>query len=252
MTPLENYSELNHQCIAIAAFYGLNPLDPNYRPDFRTFLTTLLNLGYMVACVYTIWHYPSAIAMQSAASFAYSFQGPVKIYTVYQYHDEIYFAHYYIINMYEQFQRSQSVLVGFKIQRFSNVIRKLFNMYKIIVISTLVTFMLVAFAMTVVTGTKYVILPAYIPLVNASELRGYIITIIVQIISMIYAASGQIGADGVFSLCVIHVWPMCDIFEECVENLNISLQENNVKLSAIQFRNVMLMHREFYMYLFLS
>lgn len=246
MTPLKNYLSVVQQFRTIGELYGMDPLNAVYHPDFRTVIVVLLNLSYIGMSIYTALTYERETAMQAAACLAFSFQGLFKAYTVQVHHQNMYYGHIAILNLYEAFQRTSNVVISENIKRFAVIIRKLSTLYNVVVFSTVLSFAIVAGVMTIVTGIRQPILPAFFPYVDPTELRGYCITICIQVFAMIYGGTGQVAADGVFSITVIHIWPMADMFEECVKDLNESLHKNLEGLSAIQFRNIVLMHREFY------
>lgn len=102
------------------------------------------------------------------------------------------------------------------------------------------------------TGEKLLILPMMFPGVDHTTLAGYTITNSLHLAGCILAIFGTVGADFMLVLLVVHMWPLCEVFENMVNELNATLRtveyRSTIELRRF-FRNITMCHVEICEYL---
>lgn len=247
MTPLQSYNDFLTKFKQFARPLGLVITDPDFRVSILTYAFTLMTVLYCLCSLYTIAAYDFTTAVQCVALCGVGFQGPVKIYTAIVYAKKMKSQVNHIGDMYKAIASSKSVKLLENIEWFGRIFRLVIVVFVTLVVATGISFGLFPALMFVLTQKRYSILTAFIPFVNESELTGYFITLVFHLWCLVLACIGEFLADGMFISCVLHLWPMNDVLDVCVNDLNQSLNRMEISLAWMQFRNILLIHQEFYL-----
>lgn len=89
--------------------------------------------------------------------------------------------------------------------------------------------------------------PIWLPGVDETTTLGYIITFAFHLCDALLSAVGSVGADVLFIAFVLHLWPMCEIFDRTFQMINDAAQFRTFRSSAELrrfVRNAAQMHKE--------
>lgn len=246
MTPLQSYNYFCSKFRQFATPLGMVITDPDFRVSFLTYCFSFMTLLYLFCSVYTIATYEFTAAIHCVALCGVGLQGPVKIYTAIVHAKDMTSQLIHNADLYQAIERSKSAKMLENTELFGRVYRNVILVFVSLVVATGWVLVLFPAVMYVFTHERYSILTAYIPFIDETELRGYIITLAFHLWCSAFACIGEFLADGLFITCVLHLWPMNDVMDVCVEDLNNSFQQNDINLARMQFRNILLLHKDFY------
>lgn len=103
------------------------------------------------------------------------------------------------------------------------------------------------FGAYLVTGHMDYILPVYLPFFDAAHVSGMVVNYVHHSLLLLLASSGTCGADFMIVILVLHLWPMCLIWEHMFAQLNKALLQPAVRSSVavkVQLRNCIHIHKE--------
>lgn len=103
------------------------------------------------------------------------------------------------------------------------------------------------FAGYYLTGVLEPILPTFIPFMDENTTFGYIFLYCFEFSLCVLAMSGTCGADFMLIILIVHMWPLCQIFQNMFKELNAGLLvERNRSSQHMKdhFRNILMVHRD--------
>lgn len=103
------------------------------------------------------------------------------------------------------------------------------------------------FGAFLLTGRLEYVLPIYLPVFDSERMPGMVVNYAQQLLLMVLAASGTCGADFMIVILVLHLWPMCLIWEHMFGQLNRALLRPGGRSSRavkVHLRNCILIHKE--------
>lgn len=103
------------------------------------------------------------------------------------------------------------------------------------------------FAGYYLTGYLEPILPTFIPFVDETSTLGYVILFIFEGLICVLGMSGTCGADFMLFILIVHMWPMCQIFDNMFKELNQGLlveEHRNSSQIRGHFRNILMVHQD--------
>lgn len=248
MTPVESYKDILVKFKLLARPLGMCILDTDYHFTLNTYASIVLVGCYCLFSIYTLAVYDSTMAIQCATCCGVGFQGPLKIYTTIAYSKTICSQLRHSGQLHENIELSECALIQVNGVWFARLYRRVLMTFVFLIMATGMVLALFPAFMFALTGDWYPVLPVYIPFVDETQLRGYAVTIGFHLVCTLLAVIGQILADGMFMTSVLHLWPMCDLIAKSVTDLNELLKENQTEMVRVQYRQFLMLHREYYEY----
>lgn len=102
----------------------------------------------------------------------------------------------------------------------------------------------------VLTGERIMIFPVYVPFLDDSNWQGFMTYFAIHTGWCVQIPLGFVASDLLMALLLLHIWPLVEIFELSIKELNYELmnlpaarQSLTVK---VQMRNVIQMHKEIF------
>lgn len=95
------------------------------------------------------------------------------------------------------------------------------------------------------TGVLEPILPNSLPFVDEHTTTGFIIHYSFEFCGCVLAMSGTCTSDFMLIILIIHMWPLCLIFQNMFRELNLGLLEERNRSSQQMrdhFRNIIMVH----------
>lgn len=100
----------------------------------------------------------------------------------------------------------------------------------------------------VIRGQFVPMLPMFVPGIDESSSGGFAMLSVLHVFWTIQGAVGLLFADMFYSLILLHIWPMVDIFGSMFEQLNEAIvQRPKLEKSFVVrmwLRNIIMAHRE--------
>lgn len=97
------------------------------------------------------------------------------------------------------------------------------------------------------TGTLEPILPTFFPFIDEDTRFGYVFHFVVEFLICVLGLSGTCGADFMLFVLIVHMWPLCLIFDRMFHELNDGLlvERNRHSLQIRDyFRNIIMVHQD--------
>lgn len=106
---------------------------------------------------------------------------------------------------------------------------------------------MVPVSMYFIFGSLEIVVPIYVPGLDEEKLKDYIILLCYQVFMMVYSSFATFVADLLPMTLVLHMWPMCLIFEHMLAELSTAAEcEINRKSVELKraLKNIIRLHQE--------
>lgn len=74
------------------------------------------------------------------------------------------------------------------------------------------------------SSERIMMVPVWLPGVDETTSRGYALHFVYHLCEELLAVIGTIGADSLLIAFVLHLWPMCEIFDNTIQMINDAAQ----------------------------
>lgn len=175
------------------------------------------------------------------------FQGLTKYLVLIYYAEQIYDKVSIVKNIYVS-NRASSKQAYAILLRWSQYCLMFAKYGRIPVVGGIVFIILWPYLVYTQTGVLDFITPLYIPFVSDETTIGLCIMHTYHILLMLLGVFGTCGADFMIVVLVLHLWPMCLIWDGMFEELNVAVRQegaqSDMRAVKVHLRNIILLHKE--------
>lgn len=244
MDAYEIHRDTHYRIIGrLADVIYINVLRENFQSTFGSLCVIVLIVCYISISIYTMVAFDTDLTIKCIGCFGIAFQGPFKFFTATIFKENIQKNMSFLREMYQCNESGPNVM---GLETFAKIFSKVVKLAISLIMLTGSSFLIFPMYSLLMDGKFEPILPVNIPFVNGMELQGYLVTSAMNLFCIGIACLGTAAADLLFLSVVLHLKPISDVFQNRINELNRSLRREDIQLSKVQLRNVILMHQELY------
>ncbi|XP_037943818.1 odorant receptor 67d-like [Teleopsis dalmanni] len=222
ISPIENLKELIKFFGLLTGAVGINCTEPNYRLNAKAIVILFFLLVY---CVSTSWIIIETIQRdwKSTLEILSTVGSAVLISTILMnakmYSNELYYLQTLLVRLYKEYEKRD--------RSYVTALNGCCVQVKVFMKWTALLYIFLSFILTsppfmlwIFKGRHELILPYYIPGLNLETLTGYLITLVVQVISAILSTFVFYVGDLFLIFYFVQIKSLCEIFRLKVKDFN--------------------------------
>lgn len=213
----------------------------------------LTRLFYAMMCMascsstYTMLFYKTAQMLNAAPTVVLPLQGYVKFFAYCKYFEDNRASLQTVQAIYEATTDSTKSSYGIML-RWSNLIWNITKIFSLIIMMTLFVVLLYPLFVYVIRRDLVPMLPMFVPGIDETTNLGFAILSGLHIMWATQGAVGLMFADMFYSLILLHVWPMVDIFGSMFEQMNTAILARPKLTESLEIKlwlgNIIKTHQE--------
>lgn len=248
-TPFEIFWKIFYRFIRIPCqVCGYDILDPSWKGiNWNTRVYYFIMVLAMLSMWFTVITYPIDQKLIAAALIMMPTQGVLKFYTYLKYSEEIKASVLIVQDVYKATSDSKKPSYPIML-KWSTLFLFIIRIFYLVIFLTMTAVLQYPLSVYILTGEAVPMMPMYVPGIDETTKSGFIILTLIHIGWDCQAAIGVAVSDIFYSLILLHIWPLVELFESMFEQMNEAILESPKTAQSqkvkMWIRNLVLAHQE--------
>lgn len=247
MEPYERFSWIFYKFIKpISVWLGLNFLEPPMKVDLRTAIHFSGSTSLTVFFLCMMATRDTITVIKATTIMGLCLQGFTKFLTFYLMNGTLLESVSFIERIYKS-NRTPNQLRYQMLDRCSRFFHQLCRFFIRLAAVNVVALLSAPVLQYWLTGRSDAPLPIYVPFVDESSTKGYVVNMGYSMFLVLLGIVGSLGADSMQIMLVLHMWPMSLIFGDMIGQLSEAVLVEKNRDSAnlrVFLRKILIMHQQ--------